>query len=43
VDVSTKTQWHEATTMLSIAFVAILIEAPILYKIVGLFRPDQAQ
>ncbi len=40
VDIWEKTKWHEATTMLTVTLVALAIEAPLLYKIVGSFRPE---
>jgi len=40
VDIWEKTKWHEATTMLTIILVALVIEALLLYKIVGFFRPQ---
>ena len=41
VDVWEKTEWHEATTMLGIMLVALVIEASPLYKIVAFFRPAE--
>ena len=38
VDVSTKTKWHEATTMLSVCAVAGILEFVVLNKIVKYFR-----
>jgi len=39
VDVSTKTKWHEAATMLSVCAVAGIVEFPLLNKIVDYLRP----
>jgi len=39
VDVSTKTKWHEAATMLSVCAVASILEFVVLNKIVNYFRP----
>jgi len=39
VDVSTKTKWHEAATMLSVCAVAGILEFPLLNKIVDYLRP----
>jgi cyanate permease len=39
VDAWEKTKWHEATTMLSTALAALIVEALLLYKIVAFLSP----
>jgi hypothetical protein len=39
VDVWTKTQWHDAATMLSVCAAGVILEGPILNKIFNYFRP----
>jgi magnesium-transporting ATPase (P-type) len=41
VDVSTKTNWHDAATMLAIGAIAVVLELVILNKIVDHFRPHE--
>jgi magnesium-transporting ATPase (P-type) len=41
VDVSTKTKWHAAATMLAICTVAVVLEFVILNKILDHFRPAE--
>jgi magnesium-transporting ATPase (P-type) len=39
VDVSTRTKWHQAATMLSVCAVAGIVELPLLNRILDYFRP----
>jgi hypothetical protein len=40
VDAWEKTRWHEVTTMEAIELAAMVVEGPLLYKIIGFFRPE---
>ena len=42
VDIWEKTKWHEATTMVTMGLVALVIESSFVYKIVDFFRPADA-
>jgi hypothetical protein len=39
VDVSTKTEWHDSATVLTVGAVALVVELVIFNRIVDYFRP----